>query len=319
VGITEKDLEQCHRDLGSRFGGHKNDYFALLYLAQEFKGAPIDYGADVAFGGSDYGFDAFHIDREARNLYLYQFKWSSEHSLFKESLRRIVDSGFAMVFGDPKQDKQANQFITQLKNALDENQAVIDRVYVRFVFNGDPDAADRSRVLDALREDLESKRFLLDQFFEGRAVALTIDFVSNETKRRSQPTKQKRSHTYRFPLDRAIDVATSDGQCRMHVGFVPLMAIHGWYTEMGPRLFNRNIRMGLDGEKPTNRAIKASLRAIADGATKPEMFALDHNGVTLSVEHFHYTDGIASVTEPRVLNGAQTITTVGRFLEEPPG
>ena len=32
----------------------------------------------VAFGNRDYGIDTYYIDREAKNLYLYQFKWSEK-------------------------------------------------------------------------------------------------------------------------------------------------------------------------------------------------------------------------------------------------
>lgn len=69
--VVKRPVERCavhESGSGSRLGGHKNDYFALLYLAQEFKGKPIDYEQQVAFGGNDYGLDAFHIDRDARNL-----------------------------------------------------------------------------------------------------------------------------------------------------------------------------------------------------------------------------------------------------------
>lgn len=318
MGITLKDLDQCYSDLGSKYKGHKHDYFAPLYLAQEFKGRPEDYCQQVAFGGNDYGLDAFHMDRDARNLYLYQFKWSESHQQFKGSLQRMIEDGFAMVFGDPKQDKLANQFVIQLKSALDENQSLIDRVLVRFVFNGDPEAADKNKTLDSLREDLEAKRYLLDQYFGNRPVALAIEFLSNETKKKSAAVKQKKTHSYSFEMERTIDIATTGGG-RLHVGFVPLMALHQWHVEMGARLFDRNIRMGLGGERPTNRAIKTSLKAIADGTAPAELFALDHNGVTISVQRFDIDGGRATVVEPRVLNGAQTVTTVGRFIEDQAG
>src|SRR5690348_11914611 len=62
MGITQKDLDQAFTEFQPRLGGHKNDYFPLLYLAAEFGGKPLDYEQQVAFGNHDYGFDAFHID-----------------------------------------------------------------------------------------------------------------------------------------------------------------------------------------------------------------------------------------------------------------
>ena len=53
----------------------------------------------VAFGNHDYGLDGFYLDREAKNLFLYQFKWSENHNLFKESLDRLAKDGMNRIFG----------------------------------------------------------------------------------------------------------------------------------------------------------------------------------------------------------------------------
>lgn len=42
----------------------------------------------------------------------------------------------------------------------------------------------------------------------------------------------------------------------------------------------------------------------------------DHNGVTFAAEKAEKLDGTYRVTEPRLLNGAQTITTLARFIEK---
>ena len=61
----------------------REDYFGLLYLEKEHN-IPRDKALNqVAFGGNDYGIDGFHFDPERRNLYLFQFKWSDSHALFK--------------------------------------------------------------------------------------------------------------------------------------------------------------------------------------------------------------------------------------------
>lgn len=320
MGITQKQLEQAYSDHASRFAGHKNDYFAPLYLINEFGGRFEDYQYKVAFGGNDYGLDAYHFDFERRNLHLYQFKWTESHAQFKGSMERLCEAGIERVFGDPTQDSNQNQFVLHLKKTLDENQAIIDRVYINFVFNGDPEAAEKSKVLDALREDIEAKRFWIDQFFGApatRQIGLTIQFLSNETKKLGMVVKQKKAHIYSFPIDNVLETRVDKGA--MFVGFIPLMALHQMFKGMGPRLFNRNIRMGLGGDRPTNRAIKASLKSIIDGETSPALFALDHNGFTISAEQFRADAGQASIVEPRVLNGAQTVTTLEAFLESQDG
>jgi hypothetical protein len=73
------------------------------------------------------------------------------------------------IFGASDQDQHLNQLLQQIKSCLVENEAVIERVLIHFVFNGDPAEAERSQVLDKLREDLENKKYLIDQRF-GRPV-----------------------------------------------------------------------------------------------------------------------------------------------------
>jgi hypothetical protein len=108
----------------------------------------------VALGGNDYGLDAYYIDREVHNLYLYQFKWSESHDLFKESMIRLRDSGLNRVFGNPLSDELENDLLRYLKKELKEAEDIIDRVYIHFVFKGDIDAAEKSDGLSNRVEDL---------------------------------------------------------------------------------------------------------------------------------------------------------------------
>jgi hypothetical protein len=71
-----------------------------------------------------------------------------------------------------------------------ENRALIDQVCIRFVFIGDPEEAERSQVLDKLREDLENKKHFVDHFFEARQVTLLVEFRS-ATGRLAQPVTKR--------------------------------------------------------------------------------------------------------------------------------
>jgi hypothetical protein len=214
MGITKQALDQAFVEHKSKYGGLKEDYFGALYLAQEFD-KPMDAIAhQVAFGNNDYGFDAFHVDAARRNLYLYQFKWSTSHALFKDSLKRLIGQGMERVFGNPLQDGQQNALLDQLKARLHEDQAIIDRVLIHFVFNGDPAAAEQSAVLDSLREDLEAKKHFIDTYFAGREVTLTIQFVSNET-RKLQQGHLKKTYKYEIALASRVTSRTDDGEVLM--------------------------------------------------------------------------------------------------------
>jgi len=203
MAITDRAIDQAFSDLKKTCGGVRNDYFALLYLEQEF-GVERDRAiAQVAFGGNDYGVDGFHFDGEKRNLYLFQFKWSESHAQFKQSFNRLIEAGMERIFGARNQDQQQNQLLLQLKSGLIENEAVIDRVCIHFVFTGDPAEADRSQVLDKLREDLENKKYLIDQRF-SRPVTMVIEFRSARTRKVGPTTHLRKTHTYPVKLDETV-------------------------------------------------------------------------------------------------------------------
>ena len=144
MAINDRSIDQAFSDLRSACGGVRNDYFGLLYLEQEFGVGREQAIAQVAFGGNDYGVDGFHFDGQKRNLYLFQFKYSESHAQFKQSFTRLTEAGMGRIFGASNQDQQQNQLLLQLKSRLIENEAVIDRVCIHFVFTGDPGEAERS-------------------------------------------------------------------------------------------------------------------------------------------------------------------------------
>lgn len=314
MSITKRKLEQAFVDLGEKFGGLKEDYFALLYLAEKFEKKPETFANHVAFGGNDYGLDAFHVDREARNLYLYQFKWSENYGLFKSSLARLAKEGIRHVFAGEKQDAKANQFLVRVKTALDESRALIERVYIHFVFNGDPETAEQSSVLDSLREDLESQKHFVDDFFE-RNVQLSVQYIGNKTNKLGDATHARKTRQYKVAFEGDLSASGENGET-MHVGLLPLMALYRMHREMGPRLFDRNIRFGLGEDKSPNRALRQALmRIVIQEQDPPSVFTFNHNGVTLAAKRLEFENGICTITEPRILNGAQTISSLAHFLE----
>jgi hypothetical protein len=218
------------------------------------------------------------------------------------------------IFGAQSQDQFQNQLLLQIKSCLIENEAVIDRVCIHFVFTGDPAEAERSQVLDKMREDLENKKYLVDQKLH-RPVTLVIEFRSARTRKVGPTTHLRKTHTYPVVLDETVS-RTGPADERMTVGFMRLADLHRMYREMGQRFFERNIRAALPDDEAVNRSIQQALkRIVIDGKDDPRGFAFNHNGVTLSAEAVKVVDGVTKITEPRLLNGAQTVTTFGRFLK----
>lgn len=89
MAITDKLIDQAFSDLKATCGGVRNDYFGLLYLEQEFRLPREQAVNQIAFGGNDYGADGFYFDRERRNFYLFQFKYTESHTQFKGSSTQV--------------------------------------------------------------------------------------------------------------------------------------------------------------------------------------------------------------------------------------
>lgn len=131
---------------------------------------------------------------------------------------------------------------------------------MHFVFTGDPAEAERSQVLDKLREDLESEKYLIDQRF-ARPVTMVIEFRSARTRKVGTASHVRVTRTYPIQLEEVVSRTGPNGE-RMTVGFIRLVDLHGMYREMGQRFFERNIRSALPEDEAVNRSIQQSLKRI---------------------------------------------------------
>jgi hypothetical protein len=129
--VTQSEIDEAYRTYSREFEGHKNDYFGLLWLSKKFGISDLRAAKNfVAFGGNDYGIDGFYFDKEQRNLYLLQFKWSSNYALFEESFRRLTDNGIERIFGNLGQDANMNLVLKRLANCLIDNYNLIGQVFI---------------------------------------------------------------------------------------------------------------------------------------------------------------------------------------------
>src|SRR5260221_392359 len=313
--INNRHIDQAFSDLRSTCGGIREDYFGLLYLEQEHKVPRENAVNQIAFGGNDYGVDGFHFDEDKRNFYLFQFKYSESSVLFRDTLLRLIDSGMQRIFVEPNKDDSKNQVRVQLRSCLLENRNVIDQVCFRFVFTGEAEEAERSKVLEKIREDLENKKYLVDQFFGDRKVGFVVEFRSSNG-RVATVSDHRRKVNFKVPLTNLETIRNPTGQ-KMHIGFIRLVDLNEMHNSLGPRFFDSNIRYGLGESEAVNRAISNALKQIIlDQTEDPGIFTFNHNGVTLFAEKVTPLDDGFQLTAPRLLNGAQTITTLGSFLSK---
>jgi len=313
--INDRAMAQAYSDLHSTCGGVLEDYFGLLYLEQEHK-VPREKAVNcTAFAGHDYGVDGFYFDEERRNLYIFQFKYSDSYAQFKESMQRLIEDGLERVFVAPNRDDKKNQILLQLRSCLVDNRVLIDQICFRFIFTGDPEEAERSKVLDKLREELEDKKYLIDQFFGERKVDFVVEFRSSSG-RVGGPSTPHHTTTFDVQLTDLVMVDGPTGQ-KMHIGFIRLADLNLMHRALGQRFFDSNIRYGLGESEAVNRAISGALRQIVlDQSDSPSDFVFNHNGITLFAEKVELKDTLCRLTAPRLLNGAQTVATLARFLDK---
>jgi len=309
----QKELDQLYSDYGDIYGGVKQDYFALLYLTRKFKCEVDAVARQVAFGGNDFGIDGYYLDREARNLYLFQFKWSEDHNLFKDSVDRLTQDGMEIIFGNPLQDTARNEYLHYLKADIRECASLIQRVYIQLVFKGEVDAAEKSAGLADRIENLSNKRHYLEHAFEGRQVELIVEFIADFR----SPSPPSIQDSFEVGWRETASLETGNDGHAMYVGFISLEDIVSIYQTIGQRFLDRNIRAGLSADNPPNRKIREALSDIViKQSSEPEVFAFNHNGITLAAERVDFEGGHATIRSPRLLNGAQTVTSVTKFLKD---
>jgi len=312
VLIENKEINGAYKELSSQYKGRKDNYFALLYLVKKFKITLEEALSCVSFGENECGIDAFYHDKTTRNLYLFQFKWSEDHLLFRDPLQTLVDDGIDRIFGNSLWHQSHSQLLIRLMTCISENSSIIDKVLIHLVFNGDPIKAEQSKVLDLLRERLESKKYIIDRYF-GRQIDMIFQVISNE-KTLGHPFLRKQSAVYNVELESLLKVANQNDE--LVVTFISLDILHKMYSDLGEKFFEKNIRSGLDDGKMTNGEIKKSLHKILVTKEPPEYFTFYHNGVALTAQELEFDGQLLKMTEPRLLNGAQTVKTIKQFVEE---
>jgi len=318
--ITNRDqqeLDQIYTDYKTKYNGRKEDYFALLYLTKKFKCKIEEIAHQVAFGNTDYGIDAYYFDSQSRNLYMYQFKWSEDHNLFKESLERILNTGISVLFGTENINPNENEYIRFFKYDLNKYKDAINRVYFQMVFKGDVEKAESSKGLSFSTESLQAKKHVIENAFGSRTIEVpSVEFIS-DSRRPPLPPPQD---TFDISFTSAASVQTQDNSKVLHVGFMPLYDLYKIYLALDQRLLDRNIRSVLDPDNPPNKKIREALtRIVLKCEETSELFPFYHNGITLAAEKLDFSDGHAIIRVPRLLNGAQTISSFKTFIDENEG
>ncbi|QDL98893.1 AIPR family protein [Rhodopseudomonas palustris] len=267
--------------------------------------AEIEYDAAVASlvdGGKDNGIDAIYYDAQAKTLYLVQSKWSNSHA-------SSIASGEVLKFLQGVQDLVSlkkgrfNEKIQKRWSVIEDSLKRLTSVRLVIAYPG-------SGKVDP---DIQSK---IDDFLKSQNDTSDLFFFSVLTQR------ELFQHFVHEAAPPQIDLTIR----LTHYGLVesPLRAVYGqvsavdvasWYRTHGNNLFVGNIRNFL-GSSEVNSAIEQTL--VGD----PAHFWFYNNGITIITTNLKRQPiggndrsvGIFDCGNVTIVNGAQTVGTIGRGL-----
>jgi hypothetical protein len=319
--VTLEQISELYSEFSPRCGGRREDYFGVAYISNKFSVPPEQLLSCVAFGGTEYGIDGYHLDKKNATFYIFTFRWSEDHMSFKDPLNKLGKRGIDKIFIDITKNPDDPPMITFLKTDLFQNWKMIEKIVINFVFNGDPVNAEQSKVLSFLRETVEDKRAIIEGYFSRvdqpeSLHDVVFQYVSTQ-RSFGHTTSSRDSIEYVIPLGQTLKIAGNQNE--MMVSLLPLDSLHQMYKDLGERFFEKNIRSGLDDGSMTNDHIKKSLDRIISGEDSAENFTLYHNGITLTAQRLDSDGEQLHLIEPRVLNGAQTIKILKQFVDEHEG
>ena len=100
--VSQTEIDETFKSLSPSLGGKKDNFFGVLFLSKKFNIAPWEAASFVAVEGTtDEGIDAYYHDKEKKTLYLYVFRWSEDHTQFREPLEKLGKVGISKIFFDP--------------------------------------------------------------------------------------------------------------------------------------------------------------------------------------------------------------------------
>ncbi|MBJ8380525.1 AIPR family protein [Citrobacter sedlakii] len=261
----------------------------------------------VCDGSDDHGVDAIYVNHDKRTVTVVQSKFDSSGngSIGRSEINDFLNSCKEILL--EKYDLFNARFRrseSDLDNAYDASYKYI----FTFSYSGG------NQLSHDVQTIIEQNRKELNYDIGPDATTISIlnlddlrDFISNP-------------NSIKIDMD---DVEVLQYGLSDH----PLPAVHGivtgdivahWWENYGDRLFEKNIRGGLGDVSEVNQAIKDTL------INRPELFYYFNNGITILVDSYaprrrnninRRESGGFDFKNMSVINGAQTISTIGKAYQ----
>ncbi|HDY0893321.1 TPA: AIPR family protein [Escherichia coli] len=261
----------------------------------------------VCDGSDDHGVDAIYVNHDKRTVTVVQSKFDSSGngSIGRSEINDFLNSCKEILL--EKYDLFNARFRrseSDLDNAYDASYKYI----FTFSYSGG------NQLSHDVQTIIEQNRKELNYDIGPDATTISIlnlddlrDFISNP-------------NSIKIDMD---DVEVLQYGLSDH----PLPAVHGivtgdivahWWENYGDRLFEKNIRGGLGDVSEVNQAIRDTL------INRPELFYYFNNGITILVDSYaprrrnninRRESGGFDFKNMSVINGAQTISTIGKAYQ----
>lgn len=292
--------------------GHKNT--VNFFLTRALSAYALQYHAEclpqiaansITDGSNDNGLDAVLYERKSKTLFIVQSKWMADG-------KGEPDNGDVKKFIFGIKDlfnSRFDRFNSKISRLMaDISEAIRDpntKYQIILTYTGIHELSTHSKrdFDDLLREFNDASEIVSFSLFNQRRIHLSL------------VTSAQAGH----PINLKIGL-TSWGKIaepyNAFYGQVSGAEIYSWWTEFRTRLFEKNIR-GVLGDTQVNQEITSTLD------TRPEQFWFFNNGITMICDDVQKnmvngtsTDfGQFTCTNVSIVNGAQTVSTIGRFGE----
>ncbi len=270
----------------------------------------VDSAESIVDGGDDNGIDAIYYSSSTKRMTIVQSKWSKKGVGEPESgdVRKFKDGVVDLFnlefdrFNEKVRSKQAT-----IEKALTDFDTKFDVVIIH---TGNQSLSKHSqRVMDDLLSEMnetgdENKEDILvfHQLNQGVIHSSLASGVEGE------------------PIDLEVGLSQwgkVDEPQSAYYGMIAGEEIASWWQDNGKRLFAKNIRQML-GTTEVNEEIRETLENDA------ESFWYFNNGITVVADSIRKSAvggnsrdlGAFKVVNMSVVNGAQTVSTIGRYKQE---
>ena len=277
------------------------------YSLQVIAGASEDAAANsITDGANDNGIDAVLFDRITKILWIVQSKWkrkgtgepeSGDTLKFCSGIRKIIENDFDS-FNNKIKMKQDD-----IEDALNDYTV---KIHLILAYTGDDKLSTHNsdainRLLKDINEDSE-------------------ELISFETFTLSKAHKALAGLSEGQPINSEITVEhfeKIDTPYKMIYGIVNGSVFAQLWDKYRNKLFNENIR-GFLGDSVVNEDMQNTI------SQYPENFLYYNNGITLLCDSFvkkplvQQNAGTFDAKNLKVVNGAQTVGTIGKAYSQSP-